>query len=131
MRYKTEPSGAAPTENQSRIYKLGAVVFDRETCRRLITIGPHFDGHSHGLSSRPQCCSDLYLTTEIYVTFRRETVSGFDEWLPIYADDGISDSPKERYTIEIPVKNSGEYAVTIRVFDVNRNSGNSRFIIKK
>ncbi|MEO7659944.1 MAG: hypothetical protein ABIV48_10050, partial [Pyrinomonadaceae bacterium] len=53
------------------------------------------------------------------------------DWLPVYADDGISDSPRERYTIDIPVKNPGEYAVTIRVFDVNGNAGNARLIVKK
>ena len=52
-------------------------------------------------------------------------------WLPVYADDGISDSPAEKYTVEIPVKNAGEYAVTIRVYDVNGNAGNARTIVKK
>ena len=65
-----------------------------------------------------------------YLVRAEYSVNG-SEWLPLYADDGISDSPKERYTIEVPVKAAGAYAVTIRVFDVNRNSGNSRSIIKK
>ncbi len=52
-------------------------------------------------------------------------------WLPVYADDGISDSPAEKYTVEIPVKNAGEYAVTIRVYDVNGNAGNARTIVRK
>ena len=65
-----------------------------------------------------------------YLTRAEYSVNGSD-WLPVYADDGISDSPKERYTIEIPVKNPGEYAVTIRVFDVNGNAGNARTSVKK
>ncbi|MFM9905477.1 MAG: hypothetical protein ACKVQJ_13015 [Pyrinomonadaceae bacterium] len=52
-------------------------------------------------------------------------------WQTIYPDDGISDAPKERYTLEIPVKAGGEYAVTIRVYDVNANSGNARIVVKK
>ena len=52
-----------------------------------------------------------------YVNRAEYSVNG-GEWQTVYADDGISDSPKERYTIEIPVTTSGEYAVTIRVFDV-------------
>ena len=51
--------------------------------------------------------------------------------MAVYADDGISDSPNERYTVEIPVTSAGEYAVTIRVFDVNGNAGNARQIVKK
>jgi hypothetical protein len=65
-----------------------------------------------------------------YLTRAEYSVNG-GEWLTVYADDGISDSPKERYSIEIPVKNAGEYAVTIRVFDVNGNAGNGRVIVKK
>jgi predicted carbohydrate-binding protein with CBM5 and CBM33 domain len=48
------------------------------------------------------------------------------EWQTVYADDGISDSPRERFTIEIPLQTAGEYAVTLRVFDVNGNAGNAR-----
>ncbi|MEP6903021.1 MAG: hypothetical protein ABJA66_14815, partial [Actinomycetota bacterium] len=53
------------------------------------------------------------------------------EWQEVYADDGISDSQKERYTIEIPLKATGEYSVTLRVFDANGNAGNARVLIRK
>ncbi|MGI8883803.1 MAG: hypothetical protein ACR2IA_06125 [Pyrinomonadaceae bacterium] len=53
------------------------------------------------------------------------------EWQAVYADDGISDSPRERYTIEIPVKSAGEYSVTLRVFDANGNAGNARVLVRK
>ncbi|MBS1796743.1 MAG: hypothetical protein JSS81_23125 [Acidobacteria bacterium] len=53
------------------------------------------------------------------------------EWQEVYADDGISDSQKERYTVEIPVKTPGEYSVTLRVFDADGNSGNARVIVRK
>ncbi len=65
-----------------------------------------------------------------YLTRAEYSING-GEWQPVYADDGISDSPRERYTIDIPVKNAGEYAVTIRVFDVKSNSGNERILVKK
>ena len=65
-----------------------------------------------------------------YLTRAEYSVNGA-EWQPVYADDGISDSPQERYTIEIPIRNAGEYAVTIRVFDVNGNSGNVRAVVRK
>ena len=50
---------------------------------------------------------------------------------PSTADDGISDSPRERYTMEIPVKTAGEYSVALRVFDANGNVGNARSLIRK
>jgi len=53
------------------------------------------------------------------------------EWQAVYADDGISDSGKERYTIDLTLKNAGEYSVTLRVFDANGNAGNARVIVKK
>ena len=58
------------------------------------------------------------------------SVNGGD-WQTVYSDDGISDSPKERYTFEIPLKNAGEYSVTLRVFDANGNVGNARVLVRK
>ncbi len=65
-----------------------------------------------------------------YLTRAEYSMNG-GEWMTVYADDGISDGPKERYTVEIPVKTAGEYAVTIRVFDVNGNSGNVRALVRR
>lgn len=65
-----------------------------------------------------------------YLVRAEYSVNGGD-WLPVYPDDGISDSPKERFTIDISIRNSGEYAVTLRVFDVNGNAGNARTVVNK
>ncbi len=53
------------------------------------------------------------------------------EWQTVYADDGISDSRTERYTLEISMKNAGEFSVTLRVFDASGNVGNARTSVKK
>lgn len=65
-----------------------------------------------------------------YLTRAEYSVNG-SEWRPVYADDGISDGPRERYTVEIATPTAGEYAVTLRVYDVNGNAGNARAIVKK
>ncbi len=52
------------------------------------------------------------------------------EWKAIYAEDGISDSPAETYSVDVPPA-AGEYAITLRVYDVNGNAGNARMIVKK
>lgn len=53
------------------------------------------------------------------------------EWQTVYADDGISDSPREKYTVEIPVKTAGEYSIALRVFDANGNIGNARVLVRR
>jgi hypothetical protein len=65
-----------------------------------------------------------------YINRAEYSVNG-GEWRPVYADDGISDSARERYSFDIPVPTAGEYSVTLRVFDVNGNAGNYRVAVKK
>lgn len=64
-----------------------------------------------------------------YLVRAEYSINGGD-WKPVYADDGISDSPTETYTIDVG-NTAGEQVVTLRVFDVNRNSGNARQVIKR
>lgn len=68
--------------------------------------------------------------TASYVKRAEYSVNGGD-WHTVYADDGISDGAKERYTLEIPLKTPGDYSVTLRVFDDSGNVGNARALIKK
>lgn len=65
-----------------------------------------------------------------YLTKAEFTVNG-GEWQTVYSDDGISDSPEERYTVQVPVTATGEYVVTLRVFDVNGNAGNARAVVRR
>ncbi len=78
---------------------------------------------------------------KVRVSFEASDVSSFisraeysidgGEWQTVYADDGISDSVKERYTFDLLLKNPGEYSVTLRVFDDSGNAGNARMLVKK
>ncbi len=65
-----------------------------------------------------------------YLSRAEYSVNGGD-WQAVFADDGISDSPKERYTLEIPLKNAGEYTIALRVFDANGNVGSARVIVRR
>ena len=65
-----------------------------------------------------------------YVTSAEYSVNGGD-WINVYAEDGISDSPRERYAVEVPVTKAGEYTVTLKAFDVNGNSGNARATVRR
>jgi hypothetical protein len=74
------------------------------------------------------------------VTFEAYDASGFvnraeysingGDWQTVHAEDGISDGPKERFVVEIPVS-AGETAVTLRVFDANGNAGSARVVVRK
>lgn len=65
-----------------------------------------------------------------YITRAEYSVNG-GEWRSVNADDGISDGPEERYTIEVPISGAGEISLTLRVFDLSGNIGNARAAIKK
>ena len=65
-----------------------------------------------------------------YIVRAEYSVNGGD-WRPVYANDGISDSPSEKYSFDIAIPNSGEYTVTLRVFDAAGNIGNTRTVVRR
>jgi hypothetical protein len=44
-------------------------------------------------------------------------------WTPLFPDDGIADSGRERYSIELPALAPGEHTVSLRTFDGSGNVG--------
>jgi hypothetical protein len=56
-----------------------------------------------------------------YIVRAEYSINGSD-WKKIYPEDGISDGPRETYTLEVEL-NSPETSVTLRVFDLNGNTG--------
>lgn len=64
-----------------------------------------------------------------YITRAEYSINAGD-WTPIYAQDGIADSPTERFGVRLP-QAAGEYSVTLRAHDVNGNSGHARRIVRK
>jgi hypothetical protein len=65
-----------------------------------------------------------------YINSAEYSING-GEWRTVYADDGIADSPNERFTVRVPETATGEIAVTLRVFDANGNTGNARIVVKR
>jgi WD40 repeat protein len=53
------------------------------------------------------------------------------EWHEVFANDGISDSPNENYTVNVTLKAPGEYAITIRVYDAAGNAGTARVLVRR
>jgi hypothetical protein len=65
-----------------------------------------------------------------YINRAEYSVNGGD-WRTVYADDGISDSPKETYSFDVILSSPGEYTITLRVFDAAGNVGNARATVRR
>jgi hypothetical protein len=53
------------------------------------------------------------------------------EWRSIFPDDGIADSPRERFTLDLPLEGAGEHTISLRAFDSNGNIGSTRIVVRK
>ncbi len=45
-------------------------------------------------------------------------------WREVFPDDGIADSAKERYSLDLTVAGGGEHTISLRAFDNSNNAGN-------
>lgn len=45
-------------------------------------------------------------------------------WREIFPDDGIADSSKERYSVDLSASGAGEHTISLRAFDNSNNVGN-------
>ena len=52
------------------------------------------------------------------------------QWIPVFADDGITDSSSETFTVELGDLDNGEHLVTIRVRDRAGNAGLGKAVIR-
>lgn len=77
----------------------------------------------------------------VRIVFETEDVTGMvkradvsidgSAWRSTHPDDGIADSPRERYSLELPVNGAGEHTISLRVFDMNGNAGSTRVSFRK
>jgi hypothetical protein len=63
----------------------------------------------------------------------RRADASFDgtAWRPAYPDDGIADSPRERYTLDLPATGTGEHTISLRAFDMSGNIGSTRISVRR
>jgi hypothetical protein len=64
---------------------------------------------------------------------RRADVSIDGEtWRAIFPEDGIADSPRETYVIDVPLPDAArERTITLRAFDTSGNVGSARFVVRR
>lgn len=76
----------------------------------------------------------------VRVVFESEDVTGMVKradvsvdgatWRSVFPDDGIADSPRERYTLDLPIPGAGEHTISLRVYDLNGNVGSIRIAVR-
>lgn len=52
-------------------------------------------------------------------------------WRAASPDDGIADSPRETYTLDLQITGAGEHTISLRAFDSSGNVGSARLTIRK
>jgi hypothetical protein len=52
-------------------------------------------------------------------------------WRSVFPDDGIADSPRERFTLDLLLEGAGEHTISLRAFDSNGNIGSIRLAVRK
>jgi hypothetical protein len=52
-------------------------------------------------------------------------------WTLIFPDDGIADSGRERYTLELPITTAGEHTISLRAFDNSGNVGSISVTVRR
>ena len=77
----------------------------------------------------------------VRVVFEVEDITGmvkradlsFDgtPWRSAYPDDGIADSPRERYSLDIPITGAGEHTISLRAYDMSGNVGSLRISVRR
>jgi hypothetical protein len=75
------------------------------------------------------------------VSFEVEDVTGMvkhadfsvdgSPWSAAFPDDGIADSPRERFTLEVAIPGAGEHTISLRAFDASGNVGSIRVTVRR
>ncbi|HEX8068682.1 MAG TPA: hypothetical protein VF546_01940 [Pyrinomonadaceae bacterium] len=53
-------------------------------------------------------------------------------WRTVFPEDGIADSPREAYTVELPLPaGPGEHTISLRAFDASGNTGSARVLVRR
>jgi sugar lactone lactonase YvrE len=53
------------------------------------------------------------------------------EWQAVFPEDGIADSPRETYALDLPLNGAGEHTITLRAFDASGNVSSTRIVVRR
>jgi len=49
----------------------------------------------------------------------------------VFPDDGIADSSRERYLLDLPLTGPGEHSISLRAFDSSGNVGSASITVRR
>ncbi len=52
-------------------------------------------------------------------------------WRAVFPEDGIADSPRETYAVEVPLPGTSEHTISLRVFDASGNVSSTRIVVRR
>ena len=52
-------------------------------------------------------------------------------WREVFPDDGIADSQRERYSLDLTIEGAGEHTISLRAYDNSNNVGTVSVIIRR
>jgi hypothetical protein len=87
-------------------------------------------------SSPPQVTSDririIFDVEDATGRIKRADISvDGGAWHEVFPDDGIADSQRERYSLDLAVAGAGEHTISMRAFDHSNNVGNISVTIRR
>ena len=88
-------------------------------------------------AGEPQVTADGHVRVRFTVEdasgmVRRADVSvDSGEWRAIFPEDGIADSPRESYALDLVVAGAGEHTISLRAFDGSGNVGSARVVVRR
>ncbi|MDQ5836352.1 MAG: hypothetical protein M3379_06170 [Acidobacteriota bacterium] len=88
-------------------------------------------------AAEPQVSADGH----VRVRFTVEDASGMvrradvsvdgGEWRAVFPEDGIADSPRESYALDLTIAAPGEHTISLRAFDGSGNVGSARVVVRR
>jgi sugar lactone lactonase YvrE len=88
-------------------------------------------------AGEPQVTADGHVRVRFTVEdasgmVRRADVSvDSGEWRAVFPEDGIADSPRESYALDLMVAGAGEHTISLRAFDGSGNVGSARVVVRR
>ncbi|MBA2645589.1 MAG: hypothetical protein H0U81_02205 [Pyrinomonadaceae bacterium] len=52
-------------------------------------------------------------------------------WRAVFPEDGIADSPRETYSLDLPLVGPGEHTISLRAFDASGNVSSARIVVRR
>ena len=53
------------------------------------------------------------------------------EWRAVFPEDGIADSPREVYALDVPLDGAGEHTISLRAIDGSGNVSSARVVVRR